>query len=375
MTQAPVVALSEPMRVQVSQIDKQLNQIFQSQADGGATRASTFNLLVYECKDQDANDIAETIGAIAVQHPCRAIVISAAPQAPEAGLEALVAAYCPISESGNRETICCEYVTLRAKGQVLEELHTTVASLLMPDLQTFLWWRGPINVNVQLFVKLLDLVDRTIVDSSLFVAPENALQRVAGLILNPEQQSTFGDLNWSRLTPWREETALAFDSEERRSCLMALDNVVIEYGETDGNPNPNQAYLYLGWLASRLGWEPLSLHKKEGTRQIVLRGNDQPIQAIIRAVPISDSTQAGQIISIGLRSSDQGAACSVVVCGDDASSCMRVQMSIGETSTSQSANLQTQTVEQLLSQELQTLDRDVIFEQSLQVINKLLQQG
>ncbi len=371
---ASVIALAEPQKVQISQIDKQLNRIWISQTDGTATRASTFNFLIYEREGPEASQIPEAIAEIAIQHPCRAIVLSATEQAPEGGLEALVAAYCPISGGGNPESICCEYITLRAKGEALKDLHTTVASLLLPELETFLWWKGPLTDQIGLFTNLQGIVDRTIVDSALFEAPEQGLERYAAFALNPDRIASFGDLNWARLTPWREETALAFDSEERRACLGGIDRVIIEYGQEAGKvANPSQAYLFLGWLASRLGWQPLSAHtKKELTKQIILRDADQrPIQATVQAVETSPA-QSGQLISVGLRSEELGAACSTVLCSADSPSCLRVQMNVGEANISQVSDLDTLTTEQLLTEAMRSLDRDPIFEESLAVIRDLL---
>ncbi|UFP96131.1 glucose-6-phosphate dehydrogenase assembly protein OpcA [Gloeobacter morelensis] len=369
---ASVVAIAEPSRVQVSQIDKQLKTIWSAQE--GATRASTFNLLVYESELQDPNSIGEAIGAIAVQHPCRAIALLASTDGPKDNLEAYVAAYCPVSEGGGRESICCEYITLRASGKALDELDTTAAALLLPELETFLWWKGPLNTHLELFTNLQHIVDRTVVDSSLFETPEKALESYTSLALGNEKSRSFGDLNWSRLTPWREETAVAFDSEGRAACLGALDRVIIEYGQSEGIPlNPCQAYLFLGWLASRLGWQPLSLHNKDLTKQIIMRDSTQrPIQVTLRAVA-GEAHLAGQITSVGLRSEEMGAACSTVLCSSDSSSCIRMQMNVGEATLSLVSDIDTLTTEQLLSEALRTPDRDPIYEESLEVIHDLMQ--
>lgn len=369
---ASVVAIAEPARVQISQIDKQLKGIWSSQA--GATRASTFNLLVFEPEQADPNSIAEAIGTIAVQHPCRAIALVGASEAAQNGLEAYIAAYCPVSEGGNRESICCEYITLRASGQALRELHTTVASLLLPELETFLWWRGPLSPHMELFTSLKSVVDRTVIDSLLFEDPLQGLKNFATFALAQERNRSFGDLNWSRIIPWREETALAFDAEERRSCLGVLDRIIIEYGQGAEEPlNPAQAYLFLGWLAGRLGWQPLSIHTRELLQQIILRDETgRPIQATIRAVP-GAAALAGQLTSVGLRSEEVGAACSTVLCGTDTSSCLRMQMNIGEANISRVSDVEMLSTEQLLSAALRTPDRDPIYEQSLAFLHALLQ--
>lgn len=370
---SPVVALAEPQKVQIAQVNKQLSKIWSAKNDSGATRASTFNLLVFQPETPGSDEIPASVGAIAVQHPCRAIVLSAASDVPESGLEALVAAYCPISEAGAQESICCEYVTLRASGQALEELHTTVASLLLPELETFLWWQAPIGPNLQLFTNLQNIVDRTVIDSLLLQTPDESLKRFSELAITSKESNSFGDLNWSRLTPWREETALTFDSEERCKCLASIDQVIIEYGHSpDSTVNPCQAYLFLGWFAGRLGWTPLSFHSKKGLRQLIFTDREQrPIQATLKAIP-ADAHLDGRIASIGLRSSDQGAACSTVLCSDDAPSCIRVQATIGEATTNHVTQLTNLNTEQLLAEVLQGAEHDVIYEEALGIVNAML---
>jgi glucose-6-phosphate dehydrogenase assembly protein OpcA len=370
---SPVVALAEPQKVQIAQVNKQLSKIWSAKNDSGATRASTFNLLVFQPEMAGADEIPAYVGAIAVQHPCRAIVLSAASDVPESSLEALVAAYCPISEAGAQESICCEYVTLRASGQALQELHTTVSSLLLPELETFLWWQAPIAPHMQLFTNLQGIVDRTIIDSLLLETPDESLLNFSELALGSKESHSFGDLNWSRLTPWREEAALAFDTEERFKCLGSIDQVVIEYGQGSGESvNPSQAYLLLGWFAGRLGWTPLSLHSKQGLRQLILTDREQrPIQASLKAVP-TEAHLNGRITSIGLRSSDQGSACSTVLCSEDASSCVRVQTVIGEANVSHITALTDLNTEELLAEALQAPDHDLIYEEALEAVHAML---
>src|SRR4029450_8770390 len=94
-----------------------------------------------------------------------------------------------------------------------------------------LWWPDGEPVGDPRFLKFADIVDRVIVDSATFAAPEAGLTRMAAL-LNPDPSTSSGgaertedhdgrpsgagttisDLSWSRLTPWRELAAQFFDA-------------------------------------------------------------------------------------------------------------------------------------------------------------------
>jgi hypothetical protein len=74
------------------------------------------------------------------------------------------------------------------------------------------------------------------------------------------------DLNWMRQTRWRELVAQFFDDPNLLPYLSGLDRVTIEYaaGESDAPIDPAQAYLFTGWLASRLGWQSRGTYSGQG---------------------------------------------------------------------------------------------------------------
>ena len=71
------------------------------------------------------------------------------------------------------------------------------------------------------------------------------------------------DLAWLRSTPWRERIAASFDPPQWREELGRLTSVTVRH-----QPASTVAgLLFLGWLASRLGWEPGSLVSGKGGLQ------------------------------------------------------------------------------------------------------------
>jgi len=67
------------------------------------------------------------------------------------------------------------------------------------------------------------------------------------------------DLNWARLTHWRELVAQFFDVPIWRPFLDGITGIRVGFAvDMDGRDiHPSQALLLLGWLASRLGWQPV----------------------------------------------------------------------------------------------------------------------
>jgi hypothetical protein len=82
---------------------------------------------------------------------------------------------------------------------------------------------------------------------------------LATLVERPSLGAVLNDLNWARLTGWREIIAEAFDPAPRRRLLTHLDQVRIVYGQDRQVGTASdlaRALLLAGWLSALLGWRP-----------------------------------------------------------------------------------------------------------------------
>jgi glucose-6-phosphate dehydrogenase assembly protein OpcA len=169
-------------------------------------------------------------------------------------LQASISAHCRIAPEGGKQ-VCSEQIALRASGRAVDELHGTVLPLLVPDLPVFLWWHDELPLTGHLFRELLDACDRLVVDSGDF-APKHAERVLLGLQRVVEEGgAAVADLNWSRLSHWRELVAQFFDAAHGRQYLDRLDRIEVEVASRQGRePRLAEGLLLVGWLASRLGW-------------------------------------------------------------------------------------------------------------------------
>jgi glucose-6-phosphate dehydrogenase assembly protein OpcA len=303
--------------------------------------------------------------AIASQNPCRIIALFPVSGEDE-GVTAQVSAYCPVQKQSRSTLICCEYITLRGTEAALERTSSLVSSLLIGDLPKFLWWKATPEPNQDLFRHLAGFSTCVIVDSSNFIEVEPGLLKVQSLL---EQGTHVADLNWRRLAPWQELTAEAFDPPERRAALSEVDRVTINYERG----NPAQALMFLGWLASRLQWHPVSYQNEGGDydlRRVRFVGADQrPIEAELAGMPTADyGDVGGDLMALRLTSTNLEADCCTVLCSET-SGCMRMEAGGGAQSCriQQVASLSDQKAENLLSQQLQSWGRDLLYEESLAV--------
>jgi glucose-6-phosphate dehydrogenase assembly protein OpcA len=228
------------------------------------TRASVMNLIVYATDPRQIEVAVATVDELALRHPSRAIVVAARPGGTFT-LSADVAIHShPLATHG----LVYERAVLRPVGADPEGLDTLVIPLLIPHLQSFLWWLGKPDPQDPALRSLASVCDRLILDSSAGSAAHlkdiserlgpttptsPAVAALGGLVI--------GDMTWTRLDPFREALARIFDEGSRAGYLEGLERVEIT-GRRGITHDVTPAELLLaGWLASRLGctrptWTP-----------------------------------------------------------------------------------------------------------------------
>jgi glucose-6-phosphate dehydrogenase assembly protein OpcA len=310
--------------------------------------------------------------AIAVQNPCRIITLCPV-LGEDVGVTAQVSAYCPVQKNTSN-LICCEYITLRGTKAALERVSDVVASLMISDLPKFVWWKATPNPEQELFQKLSAICNCMILDSCYFSDPESEFLKMQSLI---DAGTYIADLNWHRLEPWQELAAAAFDPPERRAALGEVDRLTIDYEKG----NAAQALMFLGWIASRLDWEPVSSTETGGDyelRHIKFTAPDQrTIEVELAAIPMADWGEIpGDLVGLRLTSTNLDADCCTILCSES-SGCMRMEAggSAQACRTEQVNALSDQKAEFLLGQQLQRWGQDVLYEESLSVTAKILQQA
>ncbi|MBU6187456.1 MAG: glucose-6-phosphate dehydrogenase assembly protein OpcA [Cyanobacteria bacterium REEB444] len=433
----PLVALQKPKDISLDEIEAELNAIWHHQSingAGGATRASTFNMVVYEPEEFqqllailgfyegeiDGIYIGQTKVAVeAAQaayglritgqidpitlarlreevqklpiehqtHQCldlrgQGVSDAIAAQNPcrvitlcptigiDTGVTAQVSAYCPVHKTGGN-LICCEYITLRGTKAALNRVGELVTSLIIPDLPRFVWWKATPNPEQELFIQMAHCCNCIVMDSSYFGDSEAEFLKIQELV---ESGTYVADLNWHRLAPWQELTAATFDPPERRMALQEVDQIAIDYEKGNGA----QALMFLGWFASRMGWHPQSYVETGGEYDLehiyFTNSEGRPVEAELAGIPVIDSGEiSGDLVALRITSTNPLANCCTILCSET-SGCMR--MEAGGTAQSCHSEQVTATTDQkaefLLSQQLQRWGREVLYEESLTVTAQLI---
>ncbi|HVG29776.1 MAG TPA: glucose-6-phosphate dehydrogenase assembly protein OpcA [Pyrinomonadaceae bacterium] len=249
--------------IDVAGLERQLAATWRETAAGegaagksGVTRVCVANLIVYSPSASGREGLGVLLEEVAAQTPSRVIMLQVE-RGGEPRLDAHVSTRCRPALKGRRQ-LCGEQITIEAGGRMTESVASAVEPLLVPDIAAFLWWQDIPNREDKLFSRLVEMVDRVVIDSAAFDRPREDLGRVAGLVAGRGEELRLSDLNWGRLTSWRSIVADFWDVPEYREHLDALDRVEIEYEPSAIAPAEvaAQALLTAGWLSSRLGWRP-----------------------------------------------------------------------------------------------------------------------
>ena len=160
-----------------------------------------------------------------------------------------------------------EQVEIDMGPEHLSGLETIVDPVVVSELPTVLWSPHGHEEAVQ---ALLHLTDVMLIDSDGVLEPAAALSRAKDLL----DSAYVVDLAWLRTTPWRERLAASFDPPARRAALGQIAVMSVRHRAS----SEASALLLAGWLASRLRWEPVSLHSRNGSGELrgaARRGGDE----------------------------------------------------------------------------------------------------
>jgi glucose-6-phosphate dehydrogenase assembly protein OpcA len=211
-------------------------------------RACAMTLIVATDESDAGFFASQTISELMHEHPSRGIVLAVSDTA-EHSLEARVLAQC-WKPFGKAQQICCEQIEIKARPESWPNVGPTLIGLTAADLPVIFWCRhqGALHPAATADQKagleaVMSLATKTIVDSAgmelksafSFIADSRSCGRI------------IADLEWTRLTFWREPLAGVFDSG---ACAGPLSNFhSVEVVHTDAVLSACTLYI-AGWLSA-----------------------------------------------------------------------------------------------------------------------------
>lgn len=214
------------------------------QSEGGGVLRACAMTLVVMTHDDEGDAVGETLAKLMREHPSRLVVIRVKP-GEEAALSERVLAQCWVP-FGGRQQICCEQIEITTTEAGLKEVPAVARALEAPDLPVVIWTRVPGILLRETCSPMLELADKVIVDSQGWPKTRERIQAIRrGLKLR-----RVADLEWTRLTRWRQMLSREFDNPAYLNRLGELQSATVAY---DGEFIPMRALYMGGWLRSVLG--------------------------------------------------------------------------------------------------------------------------
>ncbi|SRR5579885_887267 len=374
----------DAVQAQLARILRELNRP-PADADGDSVvahpppRTSVLNLLVRAEDDQAAERAAGLVASLAVRTPSRTLQLFAAPDADGDGLDAAITTHCAIRADG-RGHLCYEQVRLVARGSTALHLASVAEPLIVANLPVFLWWLGrPPSKHDP----LLDLADRLVVDSDEFADAPAGLSALDTCAAAAEGGLELGDLGWRRSSGWRQLLAQFFDPLDARCYQHHVHRVTVDYAPTASRTLGAAPLLLVGWLASRLGWEPDDVSTAGGSLDGTFVPNRDAAAADTASVAVrvrarqAPGAAPGELLAVTLaagpvRPGEAGGA-SFEVRWDETHTCAATRAALtGVREVARKVPLDRPSTAELLVRELEATVADPTYADSLRMVGRLV---
>jgi len=214
-------------------------------------RNCVMTLIAVATTPEEERRAERTCRLIGVGHPAQAIVIREDNTLHGNHIDAWITA--DTQRPAMSCAVECEIVTLHVRSAAADHLAALVDPLLVSGVPTYLWFVGTPPFGRREIDEGLAICDALVVDSARFDEPYKSFRALSKVAMHAHTKLGLGDLQWSRLRPWREAIAQFFTPRDRRHFLGGIAEVGIDY-EGDGRGNRIAAALLAGWIASALGW-------------------------------------------------------------------------------------------------------------------------
>jgi len=265
-----------PERV-LQELERLWNDLGRNQGDepGEVARACSMTLIVLTDPATEQEPAIATLAELMREHPARAIIVRVDPGG-TSSVEAGVSAQC-WRPFGKRQQVCCEQIEISVSPDSLPDAFTVLPALIASDVPVVLWFRSGELINAAPCEAILPFAAKVLVDSSELGAPADALEQLERL----SASVNVGDLNWTRVTRWRETIAQLFEMPEYVDRARLISHVTIRHRTPEA---PAAAFYLAAWVRHSLPNQvAIEFQHAEGTSQgktqsVVLSGGDFSIE-------------------------------------------------------------------------------------------------
>ncbi len=266
--------------IAAADIESELTKLWEAQREKNKIKACLFNLVLFSQDSRRTNYFRELIRSTIEKFPCRILFIE--------GDEVNSGDRLGIQVSNQTilrgdSLIACDQINVQASRNQYVRIPFLIIPHLIADLPLYLLWgQDPMSDHI-ILPKLLPLATRLIFDSECTQNLQTFSQRLLSKL--PEMSHLeLMDMNWARLSGWRDAIANVFEPAYRLEHLFEVERVVLRYQSkpTEFFKNTQTQALYLtAWLAAQLQWNFVNVSTKEKVHELQFKCNGKSITVVL----------------------------------------------------------------------------------------------
>jgi glucose-6-phosphate dehydrogenase assembly protein OpcA len=239
-------------------------------------------------------EIANRLRGVGRYHASRLVVLAYEPKRTRLDARVMIAA--DEEPAPGDIALLRETVVVELGDRHLDDLLTIADPLVVTDLPTLLW--SP-HGHHEILAELMPLAQAVLIDS----VEEPDVNEAIDWACKLSDRAYVVDLAWLRSTPWRERVAAMFDPPSMRRELGMLSNVTVRHHPA----STVAAGLYVGWLSSRLSWNPAPLVYHDGALMGTVHAPRQDVTLRLQVAPellvpglegLTIETAAGRVLQL-----------------------------------------------------------------------------
>lgn len=220
-----------------------LDELALQRKDRGGIATTSLNVVAFvENDDELLQRLTERTDQLAERHATRTVLLVASIEANTYSVQSRCA------EVNDTLLTHSEQIQIGVSDLDAQGLRSIVHALAVPNVRTVLLWGGK-HLADDRFNALADLANVAVLFSSATGAGVAPLREMLALH-GTSSAAKIRDLAYMRLLPWQDLVAQFFDDEELAGELSSISQVEVACGSEP------EAYYLVGWLASRLHWDP-----------------------------------------------------------------------------------------------------------------------
>lgn len=285
-----------------SEIQSELNRMWESFDTTTVMRACLFNLVFYTSKNHRSPYIEGIAQKVIEKFPSRVIFVAVDKEAKEDYIKTAVSI---MPSSKGEFDVACDYIHIETGGTFFNRIPFVILPHILPDLPVYLIWGEDPSQKDPLCLQLEQFTNRFIFDSE----SADHLPHFAQSALDhyEKSQTDIADLNWARIENWREMLSTIFYTEDKLKKIENSQKITIVYNSQQTSffcHTKIQAIYLQAWLACQLGWQFERLQDQKNVLIFSYRGKLHPIEIVLSPVQ-ETKLPPGLILSVDIQTTQK----------------------------------------------------------------------